>query len=51
MPRVITLDKESKRRLRAIRWPVSERASAATQFLLLVGPVLSSHSGVRPTAP
>lgn len=37
MPRVITLDKGSKRALRGIRWSRSERLSAAALFLLLVG--------------
>jgi hypothetical protein len=49
MPRVITLDKGNKRRLRGIRWSIPEKLSAAALFLLLVGfciavALLSSNS-------
>ncbi len=37
MPRVITFDKGSKRRLRNIRWSIPEKLSAAALFLLLAG--------------
>lgn len=36
MPRIITFDKGSKRKLRGIRWTVREKLSAAAIFLLLV---------------
>ena len=36
MPRVITFDKGSKRKLRGLRWSVREKLSAAAIFLLLV---------------
>ena len=36
MPRVITLDKGSKRKLRGIRWTVAQRISAAALLMLMV---------------
>lgn len=35
MPRTLTLDKGSKRKLRGIRWTPAERISAVVLFLLL----------------